>query len=49
MEAAALAAKQTLDLGNSRAQEISVSFPFPQIFQNARDAAHKFLENKRHA
>lgn len=45
MEATALAAKQTLDLYSGRAPEVKISFPFPLMFQNARNVVHKFLYN----
>lgn len=36
MEAESLAARQTSDLDNERAPVLQVSFPFPQVFEQAR-------------
>ncbi len=36
MEAESLAARQTLELDNERAPVLHVTFPFPQVFEQAR-------------
>lgn len=39
MEAAALAAAHTFENGNVKAPEVQVSFPFPGVFDCAREIA----------
>lgn len=46
MEAATLAATHTMQNGNRKAPEVQVSFPFPGVFDTARQIAlEQFTSN----
>jgi hypothetical protein len=47
MEASALAAKQTAESFGIRAPTLSVCFPFPEVFAQARDSFDSFALNMR--